>query len=110
ALRNWLFLDVAVFGKYNHNACHLLETIGAAPEVTTEDREILLDGTCDHIALNYYNTMTVSSYYQKENKIDQQSGFGIPGFFQAVENKNLPMTEFGWPIDPEGFRFTLNEV
>ncbi|GAB7306423.1 MULTISPECIES: glycoside hydrolase family 1 protein [Enterococcus] len=110
ALRNWLFLDVAVFGKYNHNACHLLETIGAAPEVTTEDREILLDGTCDYIALNYYNTMTVSSYYQKENKIDQQSGFGIPGFFQAVENKNLPMTEFGWPIDPEGFRFTLNEV
>lgn len=110
ALRNWLFLDVAVFGKYNHNAWHLLETIGAAPEVTAEDRQILLDGTCDYIALNYYNTMTVSSYYQKENKIDQQSGFGIPGFFQAVENKNLPMTEFGWPIDPEGFRFTLNEV
>ena len=110
ALRNWLFLDVAVYGKYNHNAWHLLETIGAAPEVTAEDQQILLDGTCDYIALNYYNTMTVSSYYQKENKIDQQSGFGIPGFFQAVENKNLPMTEFGWPIDPEGFRFTLNEV
>jgi 6-phospho-beta-glucosidase len=110
ALRNWLFLDVAVYGKYNHNAWHLLETIGAAPEVTEEDWAILAAGTCDYIALNYYNTMTVSSYFKKENKIDQQSGFGIPGFFQAVENKNLPMTEFGWPIDPEGFRFTLNEV
>ncbi|WP_312190909.1 glycoside hydrolase family 1 protein [Enterococcus sp.] len=110
ALRNWLFLDVAVFGTYNHNAWHLLETIGAVPTVTEADRKILAAGTCDYIALNYYNTMTVSSYFQKETKLDQQSGFGIPGFFQAVENTHLPMTEFGWPIDPEGFRFTLNEI
>ena len=110
ALRNWLFLDVAVFGVYNHNAWHLLETIGAAPVVTEEDQEILAVGTCDYIAFNYYNTMTVSAYYEKENKVDQQSGFGIPGFFQATENTHLPLTEFGWPIDPEGFRFTLNEI
>lgn len=110
ALRNWLFLDAAVFGTYNHNAWHLLEKIGAAPTVTEADRKILAAGTCDYIALNYYNTMTVSSYFQKETKLDQQSGFGIPGFFQAVENTHLPMTEFGWPIDPEGFRFTLNEI
>lgn len=110
ALRNWLFLDVAVFGTYNHNAWHLLEKIGAAPTVTEADRKILAAGTCDYIALNYYNTMTVSSYFQKETKLNQQSGFGIPGFFQAVENTHLPMTEFGWPIDPEGFRFTLNEI
>lgn len=110
ALRNWLFLDVAVFGKYNHNAWHLLEKIGAAPVFNEEDQQILTEGTCDYIAFNYYNTMTVSSYFAKEQKIDQQSGFGIPGFFQTVENTHLPMTEFGWPIDPEGFRFTLNEI
>ena len=110
ALRNWLFLDAAVYGKYNHNAWHLLEKIGAAPEITDEDQDILSSGTCDYIAFNYYNTMTVSNYYEKEVKIDQQSGFGIPEFFQVVENKHLPMTEFGWPIDPEGFRFTLNEI
>ncbi|MFP7306642.1 glycoside hydrolase family 1 protein [Enterococcus faecalis] len=110
ALRNWLFLDVAVYGVYNHNAWHILKRIEACPEVTKADKQILLEGTCDYIAFNYYNTMTVAAYYTKENKIDQQSGFGIPGFFQATENKNLPMTEFGWPIDPEGFRFTLNEI
>lgn len=110
ALRNWLFLDVAVYGIYNHNAWHLLESIGAAPTVTEEDKAILAAGTCDYIAFNYYNTMTVSAYYEKENKIDQQSGFGIPGFFQAVSNEHLPLTEFGWPIDPAGFRFTLNEI
>jgi 6-phospho-beta-glucosidase len=110
ALRNWLFLDVAVYGVYNHNAWNILKKIGACPEITEADRQILLEGTCDYIAFNYYNTMTVSAYYTKENKLDQQSGFGIPGFFQATDNKHLPMTEFGWPIDPEGFRFTLNEI
>lgn len=110
ALRNWLFLDVAVYGRYNHNAWHILESIGAAPVVTETDREILATGTCDYIAFNYYNTMTVATYFAKENKIDQQSGFGIPGFFQTVTNEHLPLTEFGWPIDPQGFRFTLNEI
>lgn len=110
ALRNWLFLDVAVYGRYNHNAWHILESIGAAPVVTETDREILAAGTCDYIAFNYYNTMTVAAYFAKENKIDQQSGFGIPGFFQTVTNEHLPLTEFGWPIDPQGFRFTLNEI
>ncbi|WP_165004560.1 MULTISPECIES: glycoside hydrolase family 1 protein [unclassified Enterococcus] len=110
ALRNWLFLDVAVYGRYNHNAWHILSKIGACPEVTKEDRQILQEGTCDYIAFNYYNTMTVSAYYEKESRIDQQSGFGIPGFFQVTENSHLPMTEFGWPIDPEGFRYTLNEI
>lgn len=110
ALRNWLFLDVAVYGRYNHNAWHILESIGATPVVTETDREILATGTCDYIAFNYYNTMTVAAYFAKENKIDQQSGFGIPGFFQTVTNEHLPLTEFGWPIDPQGFRFTLNEI
>lgn len=110
SLRNWLFLDVAVYGRYNHNAWHLLESIGAAPEVTDEDRAILASGTCDYIAFNYYNTMTAGMYFEKETKIDQQSGLGIPGFFQTVENQHLPRTEFGWPIDPKGFRFTLNEI
>ncbi len=110
ALRNWLFLDAAVYGVYNHNAWHILSKINACPEVTEEDKKIMLEGTCDYIAFNYYNTMTVSAYYQKENKIDQQSGFGIPDFFQTTTNPHLPMTEFGWPIDPEGFRYTLNEI
>ncbi|EJC3739947.1 glycoside hydrolase family 1 protein [Enterococcus faecium] len=110
ALRNWLFLDAAVYGVYNHNAWNILSKINACPEVTEEDKKIMLEGTCDYIAFNYYNTMTVSAYYQKENKIDQQSGFGIPDFFQTTTNPHLPMTEFGWPIDPEGFRYTLNEI
>ncbi|WP_291649448.1 glycoside hydrolase family 1 protein [Clostridium sp.] len=111
ALRNWLFLDVAVFGLYNHNAMNILKKLGIEPEITEEDKKILKEGTCDYIAFNYYNTMTVSAYEKKESKkIDQQSGFGIPGFFQAQENDNLEKTEFGWAIDPIGLRVTANEI
>lgn len=41
---------------------------------------------------------------------DQQGGFGIPGFFQSHRNDHLPMTEFGWEIDPVGFRTTIHEI
>src|SRR5699024_1799553 len=110
---NWLFLDVAVFGEYNHNAWNILEKIGAAPVFAEGDKEILKQGRCDYIAFNYYNTMTVSAYSTKEGKItegDQQSGFGIPGFFQSRKNENLDKTEFGWEIDPTGLRVTANEI
>lgn len=111
ALRNWLFLDVAVFGVYNHNAMNILKKLGVQPEISEEDEKILKENTCDYIAFNYYNTMTVSAYEKKENnKVDQQSGFGIPGFFQAQENENLEKTEFGWAIDPIGLRVTANEI
>lgn len=111
ALRNWLFLDVAVYGIYNHNAMNILKKLGIEPEITEKDKEILREGTCDYIAFNYYNTMTVSAYEKEEDrKVDQQSGFGVPGFFQARENTHLEKTEFGWAIDPMGLRVTANQI
>ncbi len=113
ALRNWLFLDPAVFGKYNHNAWSMLEKLEATPSFEEGDAEVLLEGTCDFIAFNYYNSMTVAALpITEENKTaaDQQSGFNLPGFFKSVSNKNLGKTEFGWEVDPEGFRTTANEI
>ena len=34
----------------------------------------------------------------------------IPGFAKGVPNPNFQKTEFGWEIDPVGFRNTLREV
>lgn len=113
ALRNWLFLDPAVFGVYNHLALKILKELGATPEFEEGDAEILKAGTCDFIAFNYYNSMTVAASPLVEAEVsggDQQSGFALPGFFKMVSNKNLDKTEFGWEIDPEGFRSTANEI
>ena len=42
--------------------------------------------------------------------MDQQKGGAEPGYFMNFKNPNLPTTEFGWEIDPIGFRVTLREV
>lgn len=113
ALRNWLYLDMVVYGRYNHLVWAYLKEHDALPEFADEDEEVLKSGHPDFIGFNYYNTTTCewSDCEQGENgTADQQSAFDIPGFFSGFKNPNLPVTEFGWEIDPDGFRATIREM
>lgn len=113
AFRNWLFLDAAVYGIYNHQAMRILQALDAVPEITEEDRKVMKENTADFIAFNYYNSMTVSApkVAKAEGAKDQQSGFSIPGFFQSEMNQHLQTTTFAnWPIDPVGLRVTANQI
>lgn len=112
AFRNWLYLDAAVFGVYNHQVLNMLRHIGAEPDITEEDKQIMRDGRCDFIALNYYSSCTAESYSVDQAALqgDQQKGHGLPGFFKMVGNDNLKKTEFNWEIDPLGFKITLHQV
>ena len=40
----------------------------------------------------------------------QQTARGEAGFYRGFKNPNLPTTEFGWEIDPMGFRATIREM
>jgi len=86
----------------------------ATPEIQEGDMHILKSAKPDFIAFNYYSTATAEYYPVEEataeGKVDQQTAFSLPGVFRGVKNPNLPKTEFGWEIDPIGFRNTLNEV
>lgn len=112
AFRNWLYLDAAVYGRYNHLAMEVLRALDAVPEITDEDRQIMSSNTCDYIAFNYYNTACAESNSRsvEEEAKDQQSGFSIPGFFKSMPNPELPKTEFGWTIDPMGLRVTAHQI
>lgn len=113
AVRNWLYLDMAVWGKYNSLVWAYLESRNALPDFEPGDEAILASGHPDFIGFNYYNTMTVSASDGTESpnmKGDQQAAFGDPGMFRAVKNPNLTTTEFGWEIDPVGFRATMREI
>jgi len=46
----------------------------------------------------------------KSAKADQQNQEGERGFFKAFSNPHLGSTEFGWEIDPIGFRSTAREI
>lgn len=112
AVRNWLYLDIAVWGKYNPIAMDYITKKGFKIEITDEEMEILREGKPDFIAFNYYNTATIEAYSESEaaTQGDQQIALGDPGYFKGVANEFLPFTDFGWQVDPLGFRTTLMEI
>lgn len=60
SLRNWLYLDIAVFGRYNPIAWSYLEEKGCTPEIQEGDMDILKNANPDFIAFNYYTSKTVA--------------------------------------------------
>lgn len=112
AIRNWLYLDMAVYGRYDNLVWAYLEEHDAIPDMEPGDMDIMASGHPDFIGFNYYNTATVEWAQEGgEAKMgDQQSGANEPGVYKTFKNPNLLRTEFGWEIDPEGFRATMREM
>ncbi|MEL4357827.1 MULTISPECIES: glycoside hydrolase family 1 protein [unclassified Luteococcus] len=108
AVRNWIYLDAAVHGRYNTLALDYIKRAGYSLEVTEEDLEVMRSGKPDFIAFNYYNSETVA-YVEGETLVDEKGEIHGPG--KVVDNPNLAKTQFsGWPIDPIGFRTTFQEI
>ena len=113
AIRNWLYLDAVVYGVYNNLVWSYLEENDATPEVTEEDLAIMKAAKPDFLGINYYNTATVEASTDEDQAGvvgDQQSRQTFPGIARSVSNPNLVKTEFGWEIDPVGFRSTVREI
>lgn len=114
AIRNWLYLDMAVWGYYNPLVWSWLEQNDAVPDILPGDMDIMKSAHPDFIAFNYYGTATVEASDGTEKDLGDRPGkgdrVGVPGQYALTKNGNLPLTQFGWEIDPEGFRATLREV
>lgn len=114
AIRNWLYLDLSVYGKYNFQAWNYLKERDYLPKIEAGDMDLLKQAKPDFIAVNYYNTMTVEANLENTNSAyeygDQQIAMAEEGYYRQVNNPHLKETDFGWEIDPVGFRVTLREV
>ena len=113
AIRNWLYLDMAVYGRYNNLVWAFLEEHDATPVIEDGDMDIMASAHPDFIGFNYYSTGTVEwddSSISNIEKSDQQSAGSESGVYKAYPNPNLLHTEFGWEIDPDGFRATMREI
>ncbi|MCM1272663.1 MAG: glycoside hydrolase family 1 protein [Clostridium sp.] len=112
AIRNWLYLDMAVYGRYNNLVWQFLEERDAIPHIEDGDMEIMAAGHPDFIGFNYYSTATVEWHDGEGTAVtgNQQTGSSEPGIYKNFENPNLLHTEFGWEIDPDGFRATVREM
>jgi 6-phospho-beta-glucosidase len=115
AIRNWLYLDVAVHGSYHPVAWAYLVEHGRAPVLEPGDADVLAAAKPDFIAFNYYATHTVAAPGDESDSApveggDQQVAIGERGVYSAVANPYLPRNQFGWEIDPDGFRMTFRAL
>jgi 6-phospho-beta-glucosidase len=113
AIRNWVYLDMAVYGIYNNLVWRFLEEHDATPDIVPGDMDIMKAAHPDFIGFNYYSTATVQKCpadFAVEGEADQQKGGAEAGYFMNAANPNLPKTEFGWEIDPMGYRNTMREM
>lgn len=111
--RNWAFLDAPCRGWYSPIFIAMLEELDVMFEYTDEEKEILQKNTPDYLGINYYSSATVGEYVKEENldgKSDQQSSWSIPGIGSMLKNSNLQKTQYGWEIDPIGFKITVKQI
>ncbi|TZE81288.1 glycoside hydrolase family 1 protein [Calorimonas adulescens] len=114
SIRNWLYLDIPVFGRYNSVAWSYMEEKSYTPTVQDDDMEIIASGKPDFIAFNYYRTTTVTKNeydnYLADSRDEQPLDTAESGVYTVSSNPHLEKTQFNWEIDPVGFRVTLREL
>lgn len=100
--RNNLCSDVMLRGEYPYYAKRFFEKNGIKVELSTEERRELKEGVCDFYSFSYYQSICESVTI-----VEEQSKGNIMG---GIRNPYLKMSEWDWPIDPVGLRYTLNKV
>lgn len=115
SIRCWLYLDIAVYGRYNSLVWSYLEEKGITPEIEDGDMEIIAKAKPDYLGVNYYATATVAAAKNdgtdcQARNGDQQIMIGEDGVYRAAKNNYLEQTEFGWMVDSIGLRVTLRRI
>lgn len=115
SIRCWLYLDIAVHGRYNALVWSYLHEKGYEPTIDDGDMDIIAKAKPDFIGVNYYATATVSAskndgFDCQARNGDQQVMIGEEGVYRAAKNQYLEQTEFGWLVDSIGLRVTLRRI
>ena len=94
--------DVQVKGKYPSYMESFFHKHNIRIDFEPEDMLILKEGCVDYYTFSYYMTNCVSS----EDIYEISAGNLLGG----VKNPYLKASEWGWQIDAEGLRYTLNKL
>ena len=96
----YLFSDVQVKGYYPFYIRNTWKEKGVKLELEPGDIECLRD-TVDFVGISYYQSRCASSDPDEQEK-------AAGNLFSAVRNPYLQASDWGWPIDSLGLRYTLN--
>lgn len=98
-------LDAFVYGRYSNEVMNYVRNHKIEMDYQLNDDETLIKVTSDFIAFSYYRSDTVDSTEVPAGTVpNQYLDFGLK------RNPYLQTSEFGWQIDPLGFRDVLTKV
>jgi 6-phospho-beta-glucosidase len=101
---NYFFVDVQSRGEYPNYALKDLERKGIKIPFEEGDKELLKENTVDYISFSYYSSRVAAHPDNIEGE------FTAGNIFESLKNPYLKESEWGWQIDPLGFRITMNEL
>ena len=104
--QRFLFLDVHTRGYYPRYALKEFERQGYDIGIQEGDADILKAGTVDYIGFSYYMSTVVKFDVNNDNTGDIVNG----ALVNSVENPYIQSSDWGWPVDPVGLRYTLNRL
>lgn len=99
--RALFFSDVMMRGEYPAYAPAFFEQMNVKLAMEEGDEELIRSYIADFLALSYYRTTVYHAGLPERADTGGQMG---------VKNKHLPESPWGWPIDPIGLRYVLNEL
>ena len=94
------FSDVMAQGVYPYYARSMFRRLGVDMNGFIEpgDAEILAAGTLDYVTFSYYRSAVIHA----DTELERLGG--------DTANPYLKKTDWGWPIDPVGLRYVMNEI
>ena len=102
---NYFFVDVQSRGEYPSYALKDLERKGIKVPFEEGDKELLKENTVDFISFSYYSSKLKA--HPDNAKAQERTEGNVMG---TLRNPHLEVSEWGWQIDPLGFRITINEL
>jgi len=100
---NYFFIDVQAKGQYPYYALQELKNNNIKLDIADGDLELLKLHTVDFVSFSYYSSRVATGEMDAAEKTDGN-------VFASVKNPYLEVTEWGWQIDPLGFRITINQI
>lgn len=100
---NLFFSDVQIRGKYPNYMKRFFKEKGIELQQLEGDEELLQTYRADFLSFSYYNSFVAS---KDSEGLEKVSGNTMGG----VKNPYLPLSEWGWQIDPTGLRIILNTL
>lgn len=95
--------DVMVRGAYPFYARKIWREHGLNADYFEKDAQTLAQGTVDFFTYSYYGTSCESAHPKAPKD-------GKGNFTLGCSNPYISYTDWGWGMDPDGLRYSLNEI